>query len=1226
MAHPCTIQKSKFFYPIGHRAAVCLTESLSLEQSANILLLNCGDPRDILFTLHMDGGRPIDFTCCETEPAVLARNILLFACFTDGKKKVNSEKIFQIFYHFYIDQESLDRLHAQCRKLVEVAVDIDSWNTSKFGKFMRMCTKDTLAQLKQHWQLYLDYKVSKKDRVKMFQTIIEGTLRFAPHSSSYIRSSGPCWAEAETPATEIITHFWKDGVASQDANVIAKATRVNPTFVFTDGIDDFCVHYATDPLAGFHHVMGCSSIKGSNRRETTAEHLVAAAKKQFHDWGVSFRSAVIAGSVKIRFHIGGVLEFCHGLHHWQLTGSIDCRAYSAQWKSNLLILDGGEYDTQGGSHHGPPFDIIETSNLLDQLGLLNIITATAPLLRRLPSSTIYTDMLVASTQEPTKAFTSRLCGDIGTFGVLFGLVPQTYVSEFSSSFSLHELLFVEREHRKSRFYERLGWRFAALGEPRAVMDANSSSLILGPKQFARFIYKLYLKMFEFEDLRTLPEATDERERRIIHYNRESFAKLLRLLKAGTPDTDWKTTMESFDDLVQSDKVLITGMEHYQDLCHHLHLAQVFTLPILYSKPTVACRNVLPPSAGNEGLIFHGWKWEEIPKSIYVVVVVPRYLLKDLANISKWETPIIQAEIFTRVGYNIFSSVHAVFAKISIMGKAANARITLTDDPEGWAGTSPLVAILRVPTWKLLINPEDIVIRLKSVPNCGEMAGFLGYGSVIFSVKLFSPMHVMLCRNLPNSKGPVGLVEVPSVSPPMPRGPITPVKVLMDIGATFVLSLTIRVDIEEENAKRSLLRGMVVTARQTFPHIMEVTSSNGSFVKEVVFPFPVDGRSLRTHTDRRNAYIEIVVTPFKPLREGADFSMYQLPVITNGDSPNPTLWNIHSLRGLNKLPILNTIGRLSWEWYVPHFSLQFSDREWLIRERCRRGKWVSETKGPLIDVKDSLFSLFTGRVGAQGNRPGTKVFGFVNVEHGAMFPGFDFVIFVADIRMDLASHTAVTDACVLFLTSEVPEKLRRDLLVLGTYKSSAFSTLMTVEISPEEKRLWSRLLPAYVERCREWKHDPATCKYRRGKARFQLAPEPFPESLPGGNSWKTLLDLASESFICDCGLGKDLPETFTNNREFRPFAPWVTRVALSPLFGVSYMEPVGVVHGGKDMDEIIELCNLICWNPDCHKGELDGVKQFKCPKCGVATYCSAACQRKHYKVHKKLCENNKRYPY
>lgn len=166
MAHPCTIQKSKFFYPIGHRAAVCLTESLSLEQSANILLLNCGDPRYVvwaraiadsetvlIFTkgissshsiwtaegrstslavrlslpcwvrLFVDTIRPVILL---TSPSTTARNILLFACFTDGKKKVNSEKIFQIFYHFYIDQESLDRLHAQCRKLVEVAVDIDS--------------------------------------------------------------------------------------------------------------------------------------------------------------------------------------------------------------------------------------------------------------------------------------------------------------------------------------------------------------------------------------------------------------------------------------------------------------------------------------------------------------------------------------------------------------------------------------------------------------------------------------------------------------------------------------------------------------------------------------------------------------------------------------------------------------------------------------------------------------------------------------------------------------------------------------------------------------------------------------------------------------------------------------------------------------------------------------------------------------------------------------------
>lgn len=77
-----------FFYPLGNTPAACLTQDLPPRQSANILLLGCGDARNILFTTHvgsgmaqtgrvqqacadiLTGGR-LDITCCDIEPAIL---------------------------------------------------------------------------------------------------------------------------------------------------------------------------------------------------------------------------------------------------------------------------------------------------------------------------------------------------------------------------------------------------------------------------------------------------------------------------------------------------------------------------------------------------------------------------------------------------------------------------------------------------------------------------------------------------------------------------------------------------------------------------------------------------------------------------------------------------------------------------------------------------------------------------------------------------------------------------------------------------------------------------------------------------------------------------------------------------------------------------------------------------------------------------------------------------
>ena len=52
MSHPLFFRGITYFYPIGNTSAVRLTEHLPPEQQANVLLLACGDPRHILYTIY----------------------------------------------------------------------------------------------------------------------------------------------------------------------------------------------------------------------------------------------------------------------------------------------------------------------------------------------------------------------------------------------------------------------------------------------------------------------------------------------------------------------------------------------------------------------------------------------------------------------------------------------------------------------------------------------------------------------------------------------------------------------------------------------------------------------------------------------------------------------------------------------------------------------------------------------------------------------------------------------------------------------------------------------------------------------------------------------------------------------------------------------------------------------------------------------------------------------
>lgn len=62
-----------FYYSLGNTPAVCLTRHLTPELDARILLLGCGDLRNVLFTCFADGApdRALDITLCDYEPGVI---------------------------------------------------------------------------------------------------------------------------------------------------------------------------------------------------------------------------------------------------------------------------------------------------------------------------------------------------------------------------------------------------------------------------------------------------------------------------------------------------------------------------------------------------------------------------------------------------------------------------------------------------------------------------------------------------------------------------------------------------------------------------------------------------------------------------------------------------------------------------------------------------------------------------------------------------------------------------------------------------------------------------------------------------------------------------------------------------------------------------------------------------------------------------------------------------
>lgn len=199
-----------------------------------------------------------------------------------------------------------------------------------------------------------------------------------------------------------------------------------------------------------------------------------------------------------------------------------------------------------------------------------------------------------------------------------------------------------------------------------------------------------------------------------------------------------------------------------------------------------------------------------------------------------------------------------------------------------------------------------------------------------------------------------------------------------------------------------------------------------------------------------------------------------------------------------------------------------------------------------------------------------------------------LIFVAGIRLDLQNHSIVVDAWILPLTLSILPSIAG---VLGELSPS----MLQIITDTEEMHAWKRLIPAFVERCRTWTHKK-NCPYVKKSPPLSL-------------------ELA-ESSICQCGAGVGTSGGFGKVEAWKPFAPYVTRAALSPLFVASFMEPVAgkLADGAKATHTSkASVSGLSC--AKCGKG---GEKLLSCSRCKKLRYCGTECQREHWKVHKLNC--------
>ncbi|TFY66981.1 hypothetical protein EVG20_g4108 [Dentipellis fragilis] len=1108
---------------------------------------------------HPYGVRKLDFTCCDFDPAILARNVLLLSMISDGEEHAGHS--WNIFFHLHLDSASHSYLVERCQRLIEYSENVQRWSQSPYGYFLRMSTVYTLSELRRHWTLYAGMHNLPADRLATLRLAFARQAKYSldktPHNLSPSRSAGPLIGYAQETSSDQFRRYWKSGTTFSNPKEIAAATFLNPTFAYSLSGEGCAVHYGSDPMMPFHF----AAVFGNRKGSVSASDLVRAAKLQFSEWSTAFRRSVMLSSTFhpiVRFILADATIACQAFKAFALTRTLKLGIPIAQFRTQVMELSEDEYTVAGAP---TSFSVIETSNLVDHIGLLNVLISAVPLLSGSTlSRVLYTESLLHLGEDATKEFTRQLYANITSIGVILDLCPVDYLSGFTTRSNTHELLYFQSKGNEqiSQFHQVTTWKSPSSGDPYVCRSGEARRVVsFDARQLGAFLYDMYHLLFEQEDSHHFHRINKNNIIKAVSasslapYTRESFALFLKLVRdqLGVSDEDWTDVMDRFFDIHTADTSLPLDLNNFNDFCAHLHRHGVYTVEMYRT------------SARKIGRFAH---WPVIPPVVRIILTVPREKLKVLEECPEEHgTPLMQCHVRGSMCLNIFSSIHVAYGRVTSMGTKSSPWATFEEDPLGLAGSSALAVTFTMSSRLLtdIQRPEDLFVSfaLKSVSANMMFVPQLGFMLTIYEAKLMDESQVIVLpeQPLPFKRDLMG--REPSASRARIGQP-QPVSVELDEQCELVTVLNRRISVDTDEVKSLFQAGAVPEISQISPCAMKLSFGNHS--QDILYPIPVIGSQNRVRLARKSLYIEVIVPVSGPFKaEGMNMNPFS--VTSRGRVINP--WSIHRVN-LMRMPVLDIKAKYVDKWLNTHLSSMMSTREISLRKK--------QKEDVLTRVKYNLLALFVHATGIQRSPPHRL---FCLRDHATN--NCDTIFFISDIRYDLHSHTMVCDGYVLPLQPDLLQRIQRNFSELVEK-----GKMVDLTTRGDEMRAWKQLLPAFVERCRSsWQHGE-NCEYM-AQGRIPLTEEM--EHYP----------------LCSCGKGKDT-EGMNKVALWRKFAPYVTRVALSPLFAVSYLESIG-------RDPAAHKCS-VCRG----KGK---PKLKACTGCKKVRYCSEACQKKDWKAHKPKCK-------
>ena len=537
-----------------------------------------------------------------------------------------------------------------------MGTSLDVWHRIPFGEIIRFCEEHTYSIVRQIWAVYAEGKVGAAAAPKMNEPqIFSAATQNFPENVTAADQAQPCTeyslANYKTHS-DIAREYMLRG--QTPANIYSAEAELITNPMMFRGVDQIAaLHYALDPTLGFHLALAYlqgddnSELNQTNYKQAempNSDKIYMTCFLQFKQWCLAFRKLFILQKVKIYSFAGDMLDFC--------------RAISKSRSSNLNLskvignFSLGQIDLLPGMPL--EYDFIDTSNVGDFVGLLNVLLACRGLLSQGLHSTISTELLRMDTKSPggRDILLQKILGvDVSTFAAITGLSLLGSTTKITTSYAnyfAHNQLKLNSKRSGNRTYITLEWKYARPSDVRVNLESED---------FVAVYTKIFSNMFgasvdsasfsEARHQRFIPNVEETKSLSI-----STIQTFVQLVYIGVNDLQAPDS-STIPKLIHSIKQCAVRSEAYceQDLfCWFSILGLLSPLDTIVLNDKRFSAHQL--TRGTVDLSFFGSSPSEM---ILVKVLVSKCIIKEKLN--KLTCPILDMSVQTMGMHDRFASFH-----------------------------------------------------------------------------------------------------------------------------------------------------------------------------------------------------------------------------------------------------------------------------------------------------------------------------------------------------------------------------------------------------------------------------------------------------------------------------------------------------------------------------------------------------------------------------------------